>query len=183
MVPETCWASNKICNKNSSVASSWHFISTYWGNKCLLCVTNWVFKWNGLYFVLKWLRAITYSRITKWLKCSFEYRIPAKPIGRFLQWTPVWRNIRNPCVLRESVLLLRICGTQDELISSVVHAPISRFTLGCISVREIRSLYHIIEATSPLAVYIQPDLFMLLVGEVLNNEFIITSTYMSYCLY
>ena len=25
-VPETCWASNKICNKNSSVASSWHFI-------------------------------------------------------------------------------------------------------------------------------------------------------------
>jgi hypothetical protein len=28
MVPETCWASNKICNKNSSVASSWHFIST-----------------------------------------------------------------------------------------------------------------------------------------------------------
>jgi hypothetical protein len=29
MVPETCWASNKICNKNSSVASSWHFISTY----------------------------------------------------------------------------------------------------------------------------------------------------------
>jgi hypothetical protein len=29
MVPETWWASNKICNKNSSVASSWHFISTY----------------------------------------------------------------------------------------------------------------------------------------------------------
>ena len=29
MVPETCWASNKICNKNSSVSSSWHFISTY----------------------------------------------------------------------------------------------------------------------------------------------------------
>jgi hypothetical protein len=27
-VPETCWGSNKICNKNSSVASSWHFIST-----------------------------------------------------------------------------------------------------------------------------------------------------------
>jgi hypothetical protein len=26
MVPETCWANNKICNKNSSVASSWHFI-------------------------------------------------------------------------------------------------------------------------------------------------------------
>jgi hypothetical protein len=27
-VPETCWASNKICNKYSSVAYSWHFIST-----------------------------------------------------------------------------------------------------------------------------------------------------------
>ena len=26
MVPETCWASNKFCNKNSFVASSWHFI-------------------------------------------------------------------------------------------------------------------------------------------------------------
>jgi hypothetical protein len=24
MVPKTCWASNKICNKNPSVASSWH---------------------------------------------------------------------------------------------------------------------------------------------------------------
>ena len=30
MVPETCWAGNKICNKNSSFASSWHFISTYY---------------------------------------------------------------------------------------------------------------------------------------------------------
>ena len=29
VVPETGWASNKICNKNLSVASSWHFISTY----------------------------------------------------------------------------------------------------------------------------------------------------------
>ena len=27
VVPETCWASNKICNK-TSVASSWHFIPT-----------------------------------------------------------------------------------------------------------------------------------------------------------
>jgi hypothetical protein len=27
-VPETCCANNKICNKNSSVASSWNFIST-----------------------------------------------------------------------------------------------------------------------------------------------------------
>jgi hypothetical protein len=85
-------------------------------------------------------------------------------------------------VLRESVLLLRICGTQDKLIASVVHAPISCFTLGTISVREI-SVYHIFEATSPLAVYIQPDLFILLVGEVLNNKFRTTFTYMSYCLH
>ena len=28
VMPETCWASNTICNK-TSVASSWHFISTY----------------------------------------------------------------------------------------------------------------------------------------------------------
>jgi hypothetical protein len=29
MVPETRWANNKFCNKEPSVASSWHFISTY----------------------------------------------------------------------------------------------------------------------------------------------------------
>jgi hypothetical protein len=29
IVPETCWASNKISNKIASVASSWHFISKY----------------------------------------------------------------------------------------------------------------------------------------------------------
>ena len=29
MVPETCWANGKFCNKEPSVASSWHFISTY----------------------------------------------------------------------------------------------------------------------------------------------------------
>jgi len=86
-------------------------------------------------------------------------------------------------VLRESVLLLRICGTQDKLMSSVVHAPISCFTLESISVSEIRSVYHIAEATSQLAVCIQPDLFMLLVGEILNNEFRTTFTYMSYCLH
>jgi hypothetical protein len=39
MVPETCWASNKICNKNSSVASSWHFISTYY-RKCTVKATS-----------------------------------------------------------------------------------------------------------------------------------------------
>jgi len=86
-------------------------------------------------------------------------------------------------VLRDSVLLLRICGTQDKLMSSVVHVPISCFTLGSISVREIRSVYRIVEATSQLAVCIQPDLFMLLVGEVLNNEFRTTFMFMSYCLH
>ena len=29
VVPKTCWASNKICNIKTSVASSWYFISTY----------------------------------------------------------------------------------------------------------------------------------------------------------
>jgi hypothetical protein len=26
MVPKTCWANKEFCNKNQSVASSWHFI-------------------------------------------------------------------------------------------------------------------------------------------------------------
>jgi hypothetical protein len=39
MVPETCWASNKICNKNSSVASSWDFISTYY-RRCTVKTTS-----------------------------------------------------------------------------------------------------------------------------------------------
>jgi hypothetical protein len=39
MVPETCWASNKICNKNSSVPSSWHFISTYY-RRCTVKATS-----------------------------------------------------------------------------------------------------------------------------------------------
>ena len=39
MVPETCWASNKICNKNSSVASSRHFISTYY-RRCTVKSTS-----------------------------------------------------------------------------------------------------------------------------------------------
>ena len=38
MVPETCWASNKICNKNSCAASSWHFISTY-NRRCTVKTT------------------------------------------------------------------------------------------------------------------------------------------------
>jgi hypothetical protein len=39
MVPETCWTSNKIYNKNSSVASSWHFISTYY-RRCTVKITS-----------------------------------------------------------------------------------------------------------------------------------------------
>jgi hypothetical protein len=39
MVPETFWASNNICNKNSSVASSWHFISTYY-RRCTVETTS-----------------------------------------------------------------------------------------------------------------------------------------------
>ena len=35
MVPETCWANNKFCNKNQSVASSWPFITT---QKCYVCI-------------------------------------------------------------------------------------------------------------------------------------------------
>jgi hypothetical protein len=38
-VSETCWASNKLCNKNSSVASSWHFISTYY-RRCTVKTTS-----------------------------------------------------------------------------------------------------------------------------------------------
>ena len=40
MVPETCWASNKICNKYSSVASSWHFISTYYRRYTVKTTSN-----------------------------------------------------------------------------------------------------------------------------------------------
>jgi hypothetical protein len=38
-VHEICWANNKICNKNSSVASSWHFISTYY-RRCTVKTTS-----------------------------------------------------------------------------------------------------------------------------------------------
>jgi hypothetical protein len=87
--------------------------------------------------------------------------------------------MRNPFVLRESVLLFIICGAQDKPVSSVDHAFISCFTLGCISVTEIRSVYHICEATPHFAVYTKPDLVMLLAGEALNNTLKTTFTYMS----
>ena len=46
MVPETCWASNKLCNKNSSVASSWQFISTYY-RRCTVKTTSNIFTVFG----------------------------------------------------------------------------------------------------------------------------------------
>ena len=39
VVPETCWASSKIRNKKTSVASSWHFISTYW-RRCTVKIAS-----------------------------------------------------------------------------------------------------------------------------------------------
>ena len=42
MVPETCWASNKICNKNLSVASSWHFISKHYTDLSFFDVLHFV---------------------------------------------------------------------------------------------------------------------------------------------
>jgi hypothetical protein len=59
-----------------------------------------------------------------------------------------------------------MCGTQDEEVSSVVHAPISCLTLESISVRMIRRACHIFEAASHLVVFIKPDLVMLLAGGV-----------------
>jgi hypothetical protein len=40
MGPETCWASNKIRNKSSSVSSSWQFISTYYVLLCSISIAN-----------------------------------------------------------------------------------------------------------------------------------------------
>ena len=39
MLPETCWTSNKICNKNLSVTSSWLLISTYY-RRCTVKTTS-----------------------------------------------------------------------------------------------------------------------------------------------
>jgi hypothetical protein len=46
MVPEICWARSKICNKNSSVASSWHFISTYY-QRCRVKTTSYLFHMHS----------------------------------------------------------------------------------------------------------------------------------------
>ena len=57
MVPETCWARNTICNKNSSVASSWqfyfHILSTMHGQnhiKFKMCFLSTNFVWNISHF-------------------------------------------------------------------------------------------------------------------------------------
>jgi hypothetical protein len=59
MVPETCWASNKICTKNSSVASSWHFISTCCRH-ILSTVSQEVYCY--LYLIFTWTAYIKISR-------------------------------------------------------------------------------------------------------------------------
>jgi hypothetical protein len=56
-VPETCWASNKICNKNSPVASSWHFISTYYWRCTVKTTSNHIpylkrMLWNCTYIYI-----------------------------------------------------------------------------------------------------------------------------------
>jgi hypothetical protein len=40
MVTETCWANNKFCNKEPSVASSWYFIFKYYPRRLL----EWLIK-------------------------------------------------------------------------------------------------------------------------------------------
>jgi hypothetical protein len=53
MVSETCWANNKICNKNSSVASSWHFISTWKLCACLPYKNGFVYT-SRIFYVVDW---------------------------------------------------------------------------------------------------------------------------------
>ena len=59
MVPEICWARNKICNKNSSVASSWHFISTTTVTTttvfCCVSLLTHIAKWIGKVKFLAWI--------------------------------------------------------------------------------------------------------------------------------
>ena len=56
VVPETCWASNKICDKNLC-ASSWHFISTY--HWTLLSVQKSPFAGKHAYFTPDGIRQMT----------------------------------------------------------------------------------------------------------------------------
>ena len=62
MVPETCWASNKISNKNSSVASCWHFISTYTDNRFAF--------WTGKILLIRTFRCHNTQYTTTFRKIS-----------------------------------------------------------------------------------------------------------------
>ena len=78
MVTETCWASNKIYNKNSSVASSWHFISTYY-RWCTVKTTSKPHQ-NVVYTVMIWYvlhASVNYTIIvytTVFLKMKSQFR-------------------------------------------------------------------------------------------------------------
>ena len=71
MVPETCWASNKICNKNSSVASSWHFISTYYvqaiHSQCRFCKLKMLYMFKTFVSLLS--GHASYTEISQHLLC------------------------------------------------------------------------------------------------------------------
>jgi C4-type Zn-finger protein len=81
---ETCWASNKICNKNSSVVSSWHFISTYY-RRCTVKTTSKkqiLFRISGniiqestytLFYKVCWIE--TYTSFTKRLGTSPTWQL------------------------------------------------------------------------------------------------------------
>jgi hypothetical protein len=63
IVPETCWASNKhFCNKKPSVASSWHFISTYPPPQ----IHKGVKKWSRVRVIWRYLRKIIWEQNSIW---------------------------------------------------------------------------------------------------------------------
>ena len=73
VVPETCWASSKICNKNSSVAPSWHFISTTYivfstSHMCWLQSSFGTkgLTWETTFYTLLTLKRAKLSRVVKW---------------------------------------------------------------------------------------------------------------------
>jgi len=91
MMPETCWADNKFCNNNHSVASSWPFISMHGG-----------VLWNR--------RRCTADRSvdTSWLlhddNCHLAYRqlITYGIWGRYVAWNVVCLSITLTTVLNSN---------------------------------------------------------------------------------
>ena len=65
VVPETYWASNKISNKKSSVASSWHFISTYYDAFYLWFVRNLSSSQIKQCYMLVWLGNNGFERMKR----------------------------------------------------------------------------------------------------------------------